>query len=143
MNTRRKKKNIVLTIWTFVRKVKSLLFNTLSRFVIGFLPRSKYLLISWLQSPSIVILTPKKMKSVTVSIVSPPICHEIMGLNAMILALSMSSFQPPFSFSSLTFIKKIFSSSSLLPLGHFLPLGWCHLLFEVVNISLCKFDSSF
>ena len=64
-------KNIALTIQTFVGKVMSLLFNTLSRFVIAFLPRSKHLLISWLQSPSAVILEPKKIKSVTVSIVSP------------------------------------------------------------------------
>ena len=71
-------KTIVLTIRTFVCKVKSLLFNTLSRLVIGFLPRSKCLLISWLQSPSAVILEPKKIKSVTVSIVSQSICHEVM-----------------------------------------------------------------
>ena len=66
-------------------KVMSLLFNTLSRFVIAFLPRSKHLLISWLQSPFAVILEPKKIKSVTVSIVSPSICHVVMGLDAMIL----------------------------------------------------------
>ena len=72
-------KTIVFTIWTFVGKVLSLLFNMLSRFVIDFLPRSKCLLISWLQSPSAVILEPKKIKSVTVSIVSPSICHEMMG----------------------------------------------------------------
>ena len=70
---------------TFVGKVMSLLFNMLSRFVIAFLPRSKCLLISWLQSPSAVILEPKKIKSLTVSIVSPSICHEVMGLDAMIL----------------------------------------------------------
>ena len=69
----------------FVSKVVSLLFNTLSRFVIAFLQRSKCLLISWLHSPSIVILEPKKMKSLTVSIVSPSICHEVMGPDAMIL----------------------------------------------------------
>ena len=63
----------------------SLLFNTPSRFVIAFLPRSKCLLISWLQSPSAMILEPKKIKSVTVSIVSPSICHEVMGLDAMII----------------------------------------------------------
>ena len=68
-----------------VGKVMSLLFNTLSRFVIGFLPRSKGLLISWLQSPSAVILEPNKIKSVIVSIVSPSICHEMMGLDVMIL----------------------------------------------------------
>ena len=67
-----------------VSKVMSLLFTMLSRFVIAFLPRSKHLLISWLQSPSAVILEPKKIKSVSVSIVSPSICHELMGLDAMI-----------------------------------------------------------
>ena len=71
-----------MTRWTFVGKV--LLFNMLSRLVIAFLPRSKCLLISWLQSPSTVILEPPKIKSVTVSIVYPSICHEVMGLDAMI-----------------------------------------------------------
>ena len=77
-------KTIALTRGTFVGKVMSLLFNMLSRLVIAFLPRSKRLLISWLQSTSAVILEPKKIKSVTVSIVSPSICHEVMGLDAMI-----------------------------------------------------------
>ena len=76
---------IALTRWTFVGKVMSLLFNMLSRFVIVFLPRSKVLLISWLQSPSAVILEPEKIKSVTVSIVSPSIYHEVRGPDAMIL----------------------------------------------------------
>ena len=75
-------KNIALTRWTFVGKVMSLLFNMLSRLVRAFLPRSKCLLISWLQSPSAVILEPKKIKSVIVSIVSPSICHEMVGLDA-------------------------------------------------------------
>ena len=79
-------KSIAFNIWTFVGKVMSLLFNMLSRLVIAFLPRSKHLIISWLQSPSAVILEPKKIKSVTVSIVSTSICHEVMGLDAMILA---------------------------------------------------------
>ena len=78
-------KNIPLTIWTFVGKVMSLLYKMWSRFVIAFLPRSKRLLISWLQSPSAVTLEPKKIKSDTVSIVSPSICHEVMGPDAMIL----------------------------------------------------------
>ena len=78
-------KTIALTRRTFVGKVMFLLFNMLSRFVIAFLPRSKGLLISWLQSPSVVILDPKKIKSVTVSTFSPSICHEVMGLDAMIL----------------------------------------------------------
>ena len=80
-------KTIVLTIQTFVRKVMSPLFNMLSSFVIAFLPRSKHLLISWLQSPSAVILEPKKIKSVIVSIVSLSICHEVMGPDAVILVL--------------------------------------------------------
>ena len=78
-------KTIPLTRWTFVGKVMSLLFNMLSRLVIAFLPGSKRLLISWLQSPSAVILEPKKIKSFTVSVVSPSICHEVMGPDAMIL----------------------------------------------------------
>ena len=78
-------KTIALTRWTFVGKIMSLLFNMLSRLVIAFLPRSKHLLISWLQSPSTVILEPKKIKSVTVFIVSPSICHEVMGPDAIIL----------------------------------------------------------
>ena len=79
------RKTIALTRQTFDDKVMSLLFNTLSRLVIAFLPRSKYLLISWLQSPSAVILEPKKTKSAAVSIVSPSICHEVMRIDAMIL----------------------------------------------------------
>ena len=75
-------KTIALTRRTFVGKLMSLLFNMLSRFVIAFLPRSKRLLISWLQSPYTVILEPKKIKSLTVSIISPSICHEVMGLDA-------------------------------------------------------------
>ena len=71
--------------WTSVGKVMSLLFNMLSRLVIAFLPRSKSLLITWLQSPSAVILEPRKIKSLTVSIVSPSIYHEVMGADAMIL----------------------------------------------------------
>ena len=78
-------KTIALTRWTFVGKVISLLFNMLSRLVIAFLPRSKHLLISWLQSPSAMTLEPKKIKSDTVSTVSPSICHEVMGPDAMIL----------------------------------------------------------
>ena len=91
----------------------SLLFNILSRFVTAFLPRSKCLLISWMHSPSAVILEHKKIKSVTVSIVSPSICHEVMGPDAMILVFWMLNFQPAFTLSSLTFIKRLFSSSSL------------------------------
>ena len=76
-------KTIALTIWTFVSKIMSLLFNMLSRLVIVFLLRSKCLLISWVWSPSAIILEPKKIKSVTVSIVSPSICYEVMGPDAI------------------------------------------------------------
>ena len=79
-------KTIALTGWTFVGKVTSLLFNMLPRLVIDILPRSKHLLISWLQSPSAVILEPPQIKSVTVS---PSICHEVMGLNAIISFLNV------------------------------------------------------
>ena len=91
----------------------SLLFNMPSRLVITFLPRSKCLLISWLPSPSAVSLETKKIKSVTVSTVSPSICHEVIGPDAMILVSWMLSFKPTFSLSSFTFIKRLFSSSSL------------------------------
>ena len=155
-------KTIALTRWTFVNKVTSLLFNMLSRLIIGegngnplqyyclenpmdgrawwatvhgvaksrtrlnnftftftrmiiaFLSRSKCLLISWLQSPSTVILEPSpKIKSLTVSIVSPSICHEVMGPGTMILAFWMLNFKA----TSFTFIKRLFSSSSLAAIG--------------------------
>ena len=89
----------------------SLLFNMLSRVVITFLPRGKCLLIWWQQSLSTVILEPKKIKSVTVSTVSPSICHKVMGLDAMILVFWMLSLKPTFSLYSFTFIKRLFSSS--------------------------------
>ena len=85
-----------LTRWNFVGKVMSLLFNMLSRLVITFLPRSKRLLISWLQLPSAVILEPPKIKFDTVSTVSPSISHEVMGPDAMILVFWMLSFKPTF-----------------------------------------------
>ena len=88
-------------------------FNILSRFVIAFLPKSKHLLSSWLQSPSEVTLEPKKIKSVTASTFSPFICHEMMGPNAMILVFWMLTFRPDFLLSSFTIIKRVFSSSSL------------------------------
>ena len=108
-------KPIALTRWTFVSKVISLLFNMLSRLVIAFLPRSKRLLISWLKSPSVVILESKKRKSVSVSVVSPSIYHEIMGLDAVIFVFWMLNFKPTFSLCSFTLIR-----GSLVPL-HFLP----------------------
>ena len=130
-------KTIALTRWTFVGKVMSLLFNMLSRLVIAFLPRSKNLLISWLQSPSAVILELKKIKFVTVSIVSPSICHEVMGPDAMILVFWIFSFKPAYPLSSFTFIKRLFSFFSLsatrvvasvyLRLLIFLPQSWFQL----------------
>ena len=90
-------KTIALTRWTSVGKVMSLCFNMLSRLVITFLPRSKHLLISLLQSPSAVILEPRKIKSSTVS---PSICHEVIGPDTMILVFWMLSFKPTFSLSS-------------------------------------------
>ena len=113
-------KTIALTIWTFVSKVMSLFFYILSRLFITFLPRSKQLLTSWLQSPSAVILEPPKIKSVTVSIVSPSICHEVIGPVAMNLVFWMLSFKPAFSPFHLP------QEALLVPLC-FLPLGWYHL----------------
>ena len=104
-------KTIALTIRNFVGNVMSLLFNMLSRFVKTFLPRSKCLLILWLHSPSAVILEPKKIKSVTVSIVSPSIWHEMMGPDAMISVFWMLSFKLAFLLSSFNFIKRLSSSS--------------------------------
>ena len=105
------RKIIALTRWTFVSKVMSLNFNMLSRLIIAFLLRSKYLLISWLQSKW--FWSPPKIKSFTVSIVSPSIFHEVMEPDAMIFAFGMLSFKPTFSLSSFTFIKRLFSSSLL------------------------------
>ena len=115
---------IALTIWTFVDKVVSLLFNTLGlcRFFIAFLPRSKCLLgCVFMQSPSAVILEPKQGKSVTVSIVSPSVCQEVIGLAAMILVFSMLILSQPF-YSPLSPL----SRGILVPL-HFLPLRWWYL----------------
>ena len=114
-------KTIALTIWTFVGKVKSLLFNSLSRFVIAFLPRSKCLLILWLQSLSAVILEPKKRKSVTASTFFPSIYHEVMGLDAITLIVWMLSFKPAFHSPPSQSPR-----GSLVPLC-FLPLEWYHL----------------
>ena len=108
-------KTIALTRQTFVGKVISLLFNMMSRLVVTFLPRSKHLLISWLQSPSAVILGPQKIKSDTVSTVSPSNSHEVMGPDAMILVFWMLSFKPNFH-SPLSLSSRGF----LVPL-HFLP----------------------
>ena len=93
-------KTIALTRWNFVGKVMSLLLTMLSRLVITILPRSKCLLISWLQSPSVVILEPRKVKSDTISTVSPSISHDVMGPDAMIFVFWMLSFKPTFSLST-------------------------------------------
>ena len=106
-------KNIALTRQTFVGKVMSLLFNMLCKLIVTFLPRSKHLFISCLQSPSAVILEPKKIKSDTVSTISPSISHDAMGSDAMIFVFLILSFKPTFSLSSFTFINRLFSSSSL------------------------------
>ena len=129
-------KAIALTRQTFVGKVMSLLFNVLSKFVTAFLPRSKHLLISWLQSPSAVILEPRKINSAAVSSVSPSICHEVMGLDAMILVFCTLSSKPTYSLFSFTS-----SRSSLVPL-HLLSLDWYHLHVEVFDISPGSLDSS-
>ena len=126
-------KTISLTRWTFGSKVMSLVFNMLSKLVIAFIPRSKHLLISWLQSPSAVILEPKKIKnkSVSVSIFYPSICLEVMVPDAMILVFWMLSFKPAFSLCS--FASFFFT--------------FCHKcgvigISEVIDISPCNLDSS-
>ena len=113
---------MLLTIWTFLGKLISLLFNMLSRFVRAFVPSSKCLLISWLQSQSPVILEPKKIKSVTVSIVSPCICYEVMGLGAMIL------------FECYVLSQLFHSPSSLSSRGSLIPL---HFLNQFALLFLC------
>ena len=130
-------KTIALTRQSFVDKVMSVLFNMLSRLVITFLPRSKHLFISWLQSASAVILEPKKIKSATVSTVSLSICHEVMGPDTVILAFWMLSFKPTFSLSSFTFIK----NSLVLP--HFLPSAYLRLLIflPAIMIPVCNSSS--
>ena len=134
-------KTIVLTRQTFVVKVMSLLFNMLSRLVIAFLPRSKCLLISWLRSLCAVILEAKKIKSVTVFTVSPSICHEVMGQDAMTLVFWMLSFKPTFSLSSFTFNKRLFSS--LLSAIRLVSSAYLKLLIfvQVILIPACALSS--
>ena len=112
-----------------------LLFNMLSRFVIAFLPKSKHLLISWLQSPSEVILEPKKIKFVTASTFSPSTHHEIMGPDATILVFCMLSFKPAFPLFSITLIKRLFSSSSLSAI-RVVSSGYLRLLFPLAILIL-------
>ena len=126
--------NIALTRQTFVSKTMPLFFNMLSRFVTALLPRSECLLISSLQSPSAVILGPPKMRSVTVSIVSPSLCHEMMRPNAIIFIFEywvLSQF-----FHSPLFIKRLFGSSSLPAISGFICIS------EFVDISPSKLGSS-
>ena len=134
--------NIALTIWTLVVKAMCLLFNMLSTFVITFVPRSKHLLISWLQSPSAVILEPKKIKSVTVSTVILSICHEVMGPDTMIFVFKMLSFKPTFSLSSLIFIKKLINTS-LFCAVRVVPSAYLRLLIfpPAILITACKSSS--
>ena len=131
-------KTIALTRQTFLGKVMSLLFNMLSRLVIAFLPQSKHLLISWLQSPSTMILGPKEIKSVTVS---TSICHEVMGPDAMIFVFSMLNFKPAFSLSSFTLIKRLFNSS-LLSAVRVVSSGYLRLLIFLLTILIPSCDSS-
>ena len=137
-------RTIALTIWTFVSKVMSLLFNMLSRFVTAFLPRRECLLISWLQSQSAVILEPMKISLslfITVSFFCPSICHELMGPDAMILVIWMLSFKPALSLSFI-FIKGPFSSSSLSTI-RVVPSAYLRLLifFPAVLIPACYSSS--
>ena len=125
-------KTTAVARWTFVSKVMSLLFNVLSRLVIAFLPRSKRLLISWLQLPPTVILEPKKLKSVTVSIVYPSICHEVMGPDAII-----------FVFFEASFFTLLFPFQEALQfLFAFCHKGGVICISEAIDISLCNLDSS-
>ena len=116
----------------------SLLLNMLSRFVIAFLSRGKHLIISWLQSPSEVILEPRKIESVTVSIVSPSISHEVMGPDDMIFVFWILSFKPTFSLSSFTFIKRLFSSS----LSAIRVVSSAYLRLLILLLGLCFFQPS-
>ena len=125
-------KTIALTRWTFVGKI----INTLSRLVITFLPTSKHLLISRLQSPAAVILEPQKLKSLLVFIFSPSIRHKVMGPDAMILVFWMLHLKPTFSLSSFTFIKRLFSS--LLPAIRVVSPAYL----EVIDIFPSNLDSS-
>ena len=121
-------KTIALTRQIFVGKVISLLLNMLSRLVITFVPRSKHLLISWLQSPSAVILEPQKIKSDTVSTVSPSISHEVMGPDAMILVFWM------LSFSHVQFFPTLWTVALEAPPGKNTGVG-CHALLQVISLT--------
>ena len=126
-------KTRVLPRWTFVGKVISLLFNMLSRLVIVFLPRSKWLLLSRLQSPYAVILEPLEIKSLTVSIFTSSVGHEVVGPDAMIFVFWMPSFKPTFSLSCFTFIKFFYA---------FCHKGGVICVSDVIDISPDNLDSS-
>ena len=112
-------------------------------FIIAFLPRNKRLLISWLQSPSTVILEPKKIKSVTASTFSPSICHEVMELDVRILVFWMLSFEPAFSHSSFNLIKSLFSSSSLSAIRTVSSVYlWLLIFLLVISVPLCELWSA-
>ena len=113
----------------------------LSRLVITFLPRSKHLLISWLQSPSAVILEPPRIKSLTISTVSPSIYHEVMEPDTVIFIFWMLNFKPAFSFSSFTLIKRLFSSSSL-SAKSVVPSAYLRLLIFLLEILIPAYGSS-
>ena len=140
-------KTIALTRWTFVGKVMFLLVNMLCRLVIAFLPRSKRLLISWMQSTSVVILEPPKIVCYYFHCF-PIYCHEVMGPDAMILVFWMLSFKSTFSVSSFTFIKRLFSSSSLsairvvssvyMRLLYFSWLLWLQLVLHPAQHFICR-----
>ena len=126
----------------------SLLLNMLSRLVIAFLPRSKHLLISWLQSPSAVILEPQnqnKTNFVTIFLVSPSICHEVMGRDAMIFIFLMLSFKPGFSLSSFIFINRLFSLSLLSSIRVVVPAYLRLLIFLLATLipSCASFSLAF
>ena len=122
-------------------QVMSLLFNTLSKFVTAFLLRGKHLLVSWLQSPSAVIMEPKKIKSVTVFTFPPSLCHAVMGLDALILVFWILSFKPAFSLSSFTLIKRLFCSSSLSAI-RVVSFAYLRLLIFLLALLIPAYDSS-
>ena len=130
-------KTIALILQTFAGKVMSLLFNMLSRLVMAFLPRSKHLLISWLQSLSTVILETRKINSVTASTFFLSICHEVMGPDAIIFVFWMLSFKSAFLLCSFIFINRRFSSFSLSVI-----YSGIICISEVVDISPSNLDSS-
>ena len=137
-------KTVALTGWTFVSKVMSQFFNMLSRFFIAFLPRSKHLLISWLQSLSSVILEPKKIKSVTASTFFPSVCHEVMGPNGLIFIFWMLNFKSAVSLSSFTLIRSDISVIRVISSAY---MRFCFLLATLIpacdssNPAFCMMDS--